>query len=164
MSFWNLSDNTQITEEEKAGTFESGGGYFEPIPAGTQLKACIDDAAWDDHEDDEGKRHFYISLTWSVLAGEHENRKVFQKVRVRDNDPKKRDKALRMLAAIDANAGGKLMESGAEPDDNALQSSLVNKPMIIKVDVWEMNDRKGNWVQKVAPITSTFDLDEGMPF
>ena len=159
MSFWNLSDNTQITNEEKAGTFESGGGDFEPIPAGTQLKACIDDAAWDDYEGS-----YFINLTWSVLEGEFENRKVFQKVRVRDNDPKKRDKALRMLAAIDANAGGKLMESGAEPDDNALQSSLVNKPMIIKVGVWEMNDRKGNWVQKVAPISSTLDLDEGMPF
>ena len=159
MSFWNLSDNTQITNEEKAGTFESGGGDFEPIPAGTQLKACIDDAAWDDYEGS-----YFINLTWSVLEGEFENRKVFQKVRVRDNDPKKRDKALRMLAAIDANAGGKLMESGAEPDDNALQSSLVNKPMIIKVGVREMNDRKGNWVQKVAPISSTLDLDEGMPF
>ena len=159
MSFWNLSDNTAITNEEKAGTFESGGGDFEPIPAGTQLKACIDDASWDDCEGD-----YFINLTWSVLEGEFENRKVFQKVRVRDDDPKKRDKALRMLAAIDANAGGKLMESGAEPDDNALQSSLVNKPMIIKVGVWEMNDRKGNWVQKVAPIASTLDLDEGMPF
>ena len=158
MSFWNLSDNTQITEEEKAGTFESGGG-FEPIPAGTQLKACIDDAAWDDYEGD-----FYINVTWSVLEGEFTNRKVFQKIRVRDDDPKKRDKALRMLAAIDANAGGKLMESGAEPDDNALQIALVNKPMIIKVGVWEMDDRKGNWIQKVAPITSTLDLDEGMPF
>jgi len=159
MSFWNLSDNTQITNEEKAGTFDSSGGDFELIPAGTQLKACIDDAAWEDYESD-----FFINLTWSVLEGEFENRKVFQKVRVRDNDPKKRDKALRMLAAIDANAGGKLIASGAEPDDNALQAALVNKPMIIKVDIWEYNDRKGNWVQKVAPIASTLDLDKGMPF
>ena len=159
MSFWNLCDNTAITNEEKSGTYESGGGDFEPIPAGTQLKACIDDAAWDDYEGE-----IFINLTWSVLEGEHTNRKVFQKIRVRDGDPKKRDKALRMLAAIDANCGGKLMESGAEPDDNALQSSLVNKPMLIKVDVWEMKDFKGNWVQKVAPITSTLDLDEEVPF
>jgi hypothetical protein len=163
MSFWNLSDNTSITEEEKAGTFESGGGDFEPIPAGTQLKACIDDAAWEDYEGD-----FYINVTWSALEGEFKNRKVFQKIRVRDNDHKKRDKALRMLAAIDANAGGKLMASGQEPDDNALQSSLVNKPMAIKVDVWEMNDRKGNWVQKVAPLASLVessdDFQDDVPF
>lgn len=154
MSFWNLSDNTAI---ENTGTFESGGGDFEPIPANTQLKACIDDAAWDDYEGDQ-----FINITWTVLEGEFENRKVFQKVRVRENDPKKRDKAIRMLAAIDANAGGKLMASGQEPDDNALQMELVNKPMVIKVDVWEMGDRKGNWVQKVAPLASWVDADNGL--
>lgn len=154
MSFWNLSDNTEI---KNTGTFESGGGDFEPIPAGTQLKACIDDAAWDDYEGDQ-----FINITWTVLDGEFENRKVFQKIRVRENDSKKRDKALRMLAAIDANAGGKLMASGQEPDDNALQMALINKPMVIKVDIWEMNDRKGNWVQKVAPLASWVDADDGL--
>lgn len=154
MSFWNLSDNEAIKTEE-AGTFELGGS--EPIPANTQLKACVDDVSWDDYELD-----FYINVTWSVLEGEYKNRKVFQKIRVNDDDPKKRDKALRMLAAIDANAGGKLMASGQEPDDNALQMALVNKPMVIKVGVWEMNGRKGNWVQKVAPLSSWVDADDGL--
>lgn len=160
MSFWNLSDNETINTED-AGTFELGGS--EPIPANTQLKACIDDLAWEDYEGD-----FYINVTWSVLDGEYTNRKVFQKIRVRDDDPKKRDKALRMLAAIDANAGGKLMASGQEPDDNALQMALVNKPMAIKVGVWEMNDRKGNWVQKVAPLASLVEssdvFEDDVPF
>lgn len=154
MSFWNLSNNEEIKAEE-AGTYEIGGG--EPIPANTQLKACIDDAAWEDYEGDQ-----FINITWTVLDGEHENRKVFQKVRVRNDDQKKRDKSLRMLAAIDANAGGKLMASDQEPDDNALQMNLVNKPMVIKVDVWEIDGKKGNWVQKVAPLASWVDADDGL--
>ena len=56
-----------------------------------------------------------------------------------------------MLAAIDANCGGKLMASGEEPTDTSLAKALLNKPMHIKVMVWEMDDRKGNWVSAVAP-------------
>lgn len=156
MSFWNLSNNETIAPES-AGTFEVGGG--EPIPANTQLKVCIDDAAWDEYEGDS-----FIKITWSVLDGDHENRKVFQKVRVNEADVKKRDKAIRMLAAIDANAGGRLMKLGAEPSDNDLQACLVNKPMVIKVGVWEQSGSKGNWVQKVAPITSELDDSEDVPF
>lgn len=159
MSFWNLSDNSTVNPQD-AGTFEIGGG--EPIPANTQLKACIDEAAWDEYEGEE-----LIKLTWSVLEGEHDNRKVYQKIRVRDLDSKKRDKAIKMLMAIDANAGGRLMKSGAEPDDNALQVCLLNKPMVIKVAIWKSDSGTGNWVQKVAPIHSfeeSDSLDQEMPF
>jgi DNA primase len=56
-----------------------------------------------------------------------------------------------MFAAIDQNAtGGKLVASGVRPDDAAL-FALLNKPMLIKVMVWEFNDRSGNWISKVSP-------------
>jgi len=29
--------------------------------------------------------------------------------------------------------------------------TLLNKPMLIKVMVWEFNDKSGNWISKVSP-------------
>lgn len=140
MSFWQTSDNQKI---DTSGKFEIGGG--EPIPANTALKVMITEASWDEYE---GERS--IKLRWDVIDGEYKNRVIFQKLRVLDADGKKKDKALRMLAAIDANAGGKLLALGREPSDMDLASSLLNKPMWIKVQVWEFNDKKGNWVAAVS--------------
>ena len=143
MSFFN---NVEVKTE-----FESGGGAFEPMPSGTKSKAVIEEAKWDSFTDEKtGKTYHYITVKWSLLGGEFNNRKVFQKIRVRDEDEKKKTKALSMLAAIDANAGGKLVAAGVEPDDLALMSALSNKTMAITLDVWEINDKKGNWVRAVS--------------
>lgn len=146
MSFFNTSDNAPIQAQ---GNFDLGGGDFEPIPNNTQLYAMIDEAKWDSYEGDE-----YISLRWAVLDGEFKGRKIFQKVRVKDLNSNKADKAKKMLVAIDFNAGGGLMRAGVEPDDMSLMTNLVNKPMHIAVAVWEMGEgadkRTGNWIKSVA--------------
>ena len=150
MSFWNLSESNE--KLEATGSFESGGGDMEPIPAKTQVKAAIDEAKLDDYEAD-----FYISLRWTVLApAEYKNRKVFQKVRVMDDDPKKADKAKKMLAAIAVNAGGGLLKV-ADPQNQDLQKHLLNKPMALLLQVWEIKKddgttQKGNWVSAVSPL------------
>lgn len=159
MSFWNTSDNQAINA---TGSFESGGGDFEPIPNNTQARAVIGEARWDDYEGD-----YFINLTWELIDGEHKGRKVFQKVRVRDDDSKKRDKALRMLAAIDANSGGGLMRVPTEPTDQDLSINLCNKPMIIKIMVWSMErdgeTKKGNWVSAVAPANAQLAPPQAPP-
>ena len=144
MSFFTTSDNKTLGA---TASFEMGGGSFEPIPSNTQLKVMIDEAKWDEYEN-----VFYISLRWNILDGEFQGRKIYQKVKVNDPDPKKKDRQLSMLAAIDSNAGGALMAAGVEPDDMALSINLMNKPMAIVVDVWEINDKKGNWVKAVSPL------------
>src|SRR5690606_7741125 len=134
--------------------FESGGGDIEPIPANTTVLAAPDEAKWDEYDGD-----YYISVRWVVLQPkEFANRKVFQKIRVEDADPKKADKAKRMLAAIDHNAGGKLAESSEKPTDGALTRNPVNKPMMLKLQGWEIDaddgtKTRGNWVSAVAPRT-----------
>ena len=131
MSFFTTSDNKAI---EKSGSMEMGGGDIEPIPAKTQVLAAPDEAKWDEYEGDE-----YVSLRWSILQPkEYAGRKIFQKIRVCDSDSKKSDKAKRMLAAIDTNAGGKLLASGERPTDESLTRCLVNKPMVLLLQVWEM--------------------------
>ena len=150
MNFFTTSDNKQI---ETQSTFDMGGGDFEPIPNNTQLKVIIEEAKWDEYQMDK-----YISLKWTVIDGEYKGRVIFQKVRVLADDTKKADKAKTMLAAIDANAGGKLMAAGVMPDDMSLSLNLMNKPMAIVVAVWEIDDavtgekKSGNWVKAVSPL------------
>lgn len=159
MAFWNLSDGEDV-KSNSTGEFDAGGGRIEVIPDNTSVLAIIDEAKWDRTQD--GDR--FISLRWSVLAPEElKNRKVFQKLWVLDDEPrakdpvKKRDKAKRMLAAIDTNAGGKLLAKAEMPTDESLTACLTNKPMVIRVMVWEMEDRatgninQGNWVGAVSP-------------
>ena len=148
-------DNFWETEEpiSTTGEFETGGGNFEPIPAGTQLIAAIKEAMID-HTERDGD---FFKLQWGVLDGEYKNRVVFQKLHVFSDDAKKAEKAKRMLAAIDANCGGALMKARVEPTEESLCASLLAKPMYITVMVWETQDKdgkdiSGNWVNAVAPM------------
>lgn len=150
MSFWAIENNT---EEENLGQFNMGGGEIEPIPNKTQVLAFIDEIKWDEYEGDS-----YISARWNVIKpDEYKNRKIFQKIRVNDADAKKSDKAKRMLMAIDFNAKGGLASSGKEPTTEMMQSKLTNKPMVIMLQIWAIEDKntgemkKGNWVSAVSP-------------
>jgi len=154
MSFFQTSDNKAI---DTTGSFNSNVG-FPIIPDGTKLVACITEAKWDDYQDEQ-----FIKLTWSILDGEFKNIKVFQKVKVREQDKNKKDKALRMLAAIDANAGGNLVKLGVEPQDMELMANLTNKPMGILVAVWDMNGKQGNWIQAVASLGDKAPVMEPIP-
>lgn len=168
MSFWNLSDGEDV-KSNASGEFDAGGGRMEVIPDNTSVLAMIDEAKWDRTQEQQR----YISLRWTVLAPEDfKNRKIFQKLWVLDDEPrakdpaKKRDKAKRMLAAIDTNAGGKLMAKEGVPTDETLTACLTNKPMVVKVMVWEMPDRQtggtaqGNWIGAVSPKSSPVSTPE----
>ena len=104
MSFWNTSEGSKIGSETSAEL----GGSSEPIPEGEHCKAMITDAKWDTYEGET-----CIKLRWDVIEGSYNKRVVFHKVKVNESDAKKADKHKRMLAAIDANCGGKL---SAAPD------------------------------------------------
>ena len=142
MGFWNTSEGEDL--KQATGSFDAGGGGI--IPDNTTAQAVITAATIDSYQGDE-----FINLTWQIQKpAAYANRKVFQKVRVWDVDTKKSDKAKKMLAAIDKNAGGKLLETEKEPNDRTLML-LLNKPMLIKIMVWEMNEKSGNWVASVSP-------------
>jgi len=148
MGFWDTSDGEGINA---TGEFETGGGSIEPMPEGAKVAASVEHVEWQEPPNGDPD---YIEITWTVLKPEEfKNRKVFQKIRVNAGDSKKADKAKRMLAAIDANAGGKLMSSSEYPDNMALAKALNAKVMVLKLGVWELDDKSksGNWVQAVAP-------------
>jgi hypothetical protein len=149
-----MSDNYFSGIENQGAEFEVSGGNMEPIPENTQLLAIIDESGW---EEDKHNGGWMIELRWSVMQPEtYKNRKVFQKLRMESPDAKKAEKAKRMLLAIDANAGGNIAKAGRKPNDTDLAVHLMNKPMVIKVLVWEMDGddgekRRGNWVCAVSP-------------
>lgn len=142
MGIFKLSTGKTVVS---TGTAEMGGGNIEPIPDGTKVKAIITEAKWDSYE---GNR--YIKLRWDVVDGLYKKRVIFQKVKVLDDDDAKADRQRTMLAAIDANAGGKLAALDKdEPSDVDLSGSLCNKLMVVRVAVWEINDKSGNWISAV---------------
>jgi hypothetical protein len=159
MSFWDLT--TGETAANTGTEYEVPSGNIEPIPAGSSVLAMIDECKWAQKPTGEE----YISALWTVLAPEeYKNRKVFHKLWVMDLDPsakdeaaglKKRDKARKMLAAIDANAGGKLTAKPGRPTNDDLLH-LTNKPMVATMMIWSMPDTRnggmmhGNWVSAVA--------------
>ena len=145
MSFFTTStgENAAATA---TGEFSAGGGDFAPIPKDTRVLAMCDEAKISEYQGQS-----YINLKWSIAQPkEYKGRVIFQKIKCWEADSNKRDKSLRMLAAIDANAGGKLAASGAEPTDLSLQTSLTAKPMVLKLGVWDIDGKTGNWVQEVS--------------
>lgn len=176
MSFWSTSDGDDATT---VGTsYEAPSGSIEPIPDDSTVLAMIGNAKWTKVKD--GEAH-YIDLEWVVLEPEaYKNRKIWHKLWVNDYDPRakddaaakrKRDNARRMLAAVDANCGGKLNKivlkggDGYVPDDDDLAVALTNRPMVIKLKVW-LNDEKkpgGNWVVSVAPKSAGIAVKEAAP-
>ncbi len=159
MGFWDLSDGE--TAANTGTEYEVPSGNMDPIPAGSSVLAMIDECKWEMKPTGEE----FISARWTVLAPEqYKNRKVFHKMWVLDMDPsakdeasglKKRDKARKMLAAIDANTGGKLTAKPGRPTNDDLLS-LTNKPMVCTMMIWSMPDTRnggmmhGNWVSAVA--------------
>ena len=55
-----------------------------------------------------------------------------------------------MLASIDFHTGGKLLSVDEPPTDERMASSLMMKPLLIKLKIWGMGDKKGNWTTVVA--------------
>lgn len=158
--FWNLSTGGDATENVST-SYEVAASRL-PFPEGTKLLAMVTDAEWRVN-DQSGLEN--LSLTWTVVKPEEvANRKVFQSLWLTDLQPeakdpeKKRDKARRMFAAIDANAGGKLARKPGKPDAEAILIALANKQMVIRLGEYEGRTRDGgttmrNYVQAVAPKT-----------
>ena len=177
MSFWDLSDGdsaaTGATKE-----YEIPGGSMDPIPNNSDVLAIVDQAKWQHKDRDDNTSPRYIELRWNVMAPEEfKNRKVFHKLWVTDLDPNakdeakgkaKRDKARRMLATVDMNAGGNLLKTGDAPTDDSLTLHLCNKPMVIKAMVWSMKgsdgtDMVGNWISAVKTADSPLHISDEKP-
>lgn len=160
MGFWDTSDGESALTGEKE--YESDTGNFDPVPDGSSVLAFIKEAKWDETRDQDR----FLSIQWVIeQPEEYANRHIFQKLWILDDDPnvkdadkmtKKRDKAKRMLAALDANAGGKLGRKSGIPTNDDLMLALSTKQMVIRLQVWTIkgadgSENSGNWISAISP-------------
>jgi len=135
-------------------SFEIGGG-FELLPKDTRVVATCEQAVTKSYEG-----RWSINIKWRVnLPSQFANRVIFQTLKVWDDDSSKAQKAKAMLAAIATNAGGRLFQSMQQrnendPSDESLQT-LMNAPMVLLIDVWEIEGKSGNWVKAVSAYNPT---------
>ena len=177
--FWDVEG--EVVESSTSHKTE-GGGSPMPIPAGTRVKALISDIKWETTE----REGTFIQISWEIMAPKcYSGRTVRQKLHVRCHDfatapnwvretpeklKKKRMAALRMLAAIDGNAGGKLHQQQKAPDDAMLQKFLMTKTMTLGLEVFVSDIKDGqkienevdyfrtNWVRSVDPSAGFQDM------
>jgi len=164
MRFWDLSDGEQVVGEKEFEAPSGGGNLI--LPEGSSVMASIDECKWQSFQG--GEEH--ISIRWNILAPEdYQGRKIFQKLypegdkaRAKDAEKakKKGDTAKRMLAAIDANCGGSMMKLQRKPTDEDFAMHLTNKPMVIRLGLWDLDGKQGNWVQAISPASKPVSVDK----
>jgi hypothetical protein len=166
MNLFTKSDGSKVKSSKE---FESGGD-FTLIPDNTDLLVCLEKAEWaepGDFDKDAGPR--LVNIKWNVISPpQYANRKVFQKIKPFHDKSEKADKAKEMLAAIDANAGGKLAALETLPTDEDFARALSNKLMVIKMGVYgpsknNPNIKPGNWVKAVSPRKSGEEKKQTAP-
>jgi len=170
MSFWNTSDGESVTKGVEKEY--SSGGNFDPIPEKTNCLAFISNARWATKRDSDER---YVEVEYTIEEpSEYSRRKVRHNLWVKDPNPdkktkaeqdKKRDSDLKMLATIDAIAGGKLAKNGREPDDDDLALGLTSKAIMIKLMLTppDKDGNRRNWVSHVAPKNGTLDVTKVEP-
>lgn len=141
-----MSYFTALNDLNTTGEFDAA-PTIEPIPEGTQVIALATEAGWEEYQGEN-----FIKVTWEVVQGEHKGRKVFHKLKLEEPDSSKREKAIRMFAAIDSNFGGHIVKLDMKPTTEDMGIYWLNKPIALKLGVWDIDGKTGNWVQAVAPV------------
>lgn len=169
MSYWALSDGEDLKSD---GSFESAGGSFVTIPEGSAVKAFIHSVKWQTKKDQSDE---FLEVTWEIIDPEQfAKRRIFHKLWVEDLDPtakdrdkavKKRDNHRRMMGAIDANCGGKIIAMDKKARNEDFEKHWINKVMVISLGVYSLkNDdgsmNVGNWVRAIAPKTADVKITD----
>lgn len=137
MSFWKTSTGVEATGDVQETN-------FDPIPKSWQT-CMLETAEVDEYE---GQRK--IKLKARVVDGEYKNRVIFMNLKAfegPDIKDSQRDRAIQMLMKLYQVTKAKL--PNGEPDDRSL-AQLTDKPVDLYLDVWEINEKSGNFLINVA--------------
>lgn len=163
MGFFSTLDGKDV-RQNASGSYETANNN-DVIPKDTRVKAVIDEIEWsavpDESDNDAGVA--YINVRYSILAPEEfKNRKIFQKLFVSSvgkpsakDAEKKRTNDLTLLAAINVNSNGQPLNNCTSAPTDAELSSLIGTILLLQLDVWEIGDRKGNWIRSLEGATAT---------
>lgn len=137
MSFWKTSAGVEAT-----GEVEENG--FAPLEKGWYT-SMLEEVSVDEYE---GVKKIKIKAR-VIGEGPGKNRVLFLGLKAFEHTSIKesaRDRAIQVLVKMYNICGAKL--PNGEPDDASL-SKLIDKPIDLLLDVWEMNDKEGNWLVNV---------------
>jgi hypothetical protein len=135
-SFWTVSTGG-------AATGEVAENNFDPLPKG-DYPAMLEEATVKEWEGVQS-----INLKARVIDGPGKNRVLFLGLKCWDADSKKRDRAINLLVKLFQIT--KAQMPAGEPDDAAL-SKITNKPISLKLDVWEIDGKSGNWLVNASEV------------
>lgn len=138
-SFWSTSSGEQATGEVKESS-------FDPLPKGWYL-SMLESVEVDEYE---GQKKVKIKAR-VIGEGEGKNRVLFLGLKCFPGEKIKeetRDRAIQILVKMYNICKAKL--PNGEPDDASL-SQLVDKPLNLMLDKWELDDgsKSGNWLMNV---------------
>lgn len=162
MGFFSTQDGKDVRQDAN-GSYETPS--TELIPKDARVKAVIDEIEWsavpDESDNDAGVA--YINVRYSILAPEEfKGRKIFQKLFVSSvgkpsakDAQKKRTNDLTLLAAINVNSNGQPLNNCTSAPTDAELSTLIGTILLLQLDVWEIGDRKGNWIRSLEGATAT---------
>ena len=156
MAFFQTSTGESI---EASNTFEVS-RFQTLIPDGTKLLTNIVSAEWVDatkFDNELAKIGLFV-----VEQGPYHEFVVYDKLRVRNNDAKKADKALVKLMTYDTLCKGLLSKADnagkdISGDNNLLEKALNGGEILVTFEVFEtIPDQDGvtkkyNWVSKIEP-------------
>ena len=107
---------------------------FDPIPAGTEVKAWIvpvgpedpngEHVQWKDVK--PPKKGQYLQLTWTIVEGPHKGRKVWDRLNLKNPSKEAKDIAHKTLSGICAALGTKNLTDTQQ---------LRGKPVVLKLKV-----------------------------
>ena len=136
-SFWSTSSGEKATGEVQESN-------FDPLPKGWYL-SMLESVEVDEYE---GQKKVKIKAR-VIGEGDGKNRVLFLGLKCFPGEKIKeetRDRAIQILVKMYNICKAKL--PNGEPDDASL-SQLVDKPMNLMLDKWEINDKSGNWLMNV---------------
>jgi hypothetical protein len=117
---------------------------FDPLPK-AWYTSMLEEVSVDEYQDQKK-----IKIKARVVGeGPGKNRVLFLNLKAFEGPDIKetaRDRAIQVLVKMYGICKAKL--PNGEPDDRSL-SQLIDKPMDLLLDVWEIDDKSGNWLVNV---------------
>lgn len=141
MSFFKTSDNQNI---ESAKEFELGATVF---PDGTECEAYVTSIEWREPKNEfEGDPS--VSVEWTIVSPAiYSKKKIVQNLKICDKDDKKKDNAIRMLAAIyTINGKVNIADVKTKPTNADLSGAALSTKAVIKIGLitTKKQDADGN--------------------
>lgn len=150
MSFYTLSDGSKPTgSAEDSNTVSS-----LTIPNNTMAKAKI--TKFENVELPSGVR--FLEIKWQLNDTKYKGIHVSQKVKIFEEHPAARDRAINMLVRLFKLAN--LQPSSDGPPSDQELAAFKGRLMGIRIQQWFYKGKEGNWVSEVHP-ADTFTSKEG---